>query len=221
MYGKKIYPNPWTGMVNDTLGGYNGSSVFINKEGKRFVREDGRRDEMSKGIIAQTDGIMYILGNAETFGVTDTRDCKTMGGMGVSYYLDNNMYSYVVGDTLDEIAEKLNLPADALKESIASYNEHVVNKTADEFGRVTFVNTLEEGPYIAYPRKPAVHHTMGGVKIDAQTHALTENDEIIPGLYCAGEITGVIHGTNRIGGNAIVDYLTFGREAGRNAAHAE
>ena len=215
------YCNPWTGLVNDTLGGYNGSSVFINKEGKRFVREDGRRDEMSKAIIEQTDGIMYILGNAETFGVTDTRDCKTMAGQSVTYYLDNNLYSYVVGDTLDDIAAQLNMPADVLKETIKSYDEHVVSNTPDEFGRVTYVNTLGEGPYIAYPRQPSAHHTMGGVQIDENTHAISTTGEIIPGLYCAGEITGVVHGTNRIGGNAIVDYLTFGREAGRNAAHAE
>ena len=53
------------------------------------------------------------------------------------------------------------------------------------------------------------------------THALDADGNIVPGLYCAGEITGVIHGTNRIGGNAIVDYLTFGREAGRNAAQGK
>ena len=93
--------------------------------------------------------------------------------------------------------------------------------TPDEFGRVTYVNKLEEGPFIAFPRQPSAHHTMGGVDIDEMAHALDADGNIIPGLYCAGEITGVVHGANRIGGNAIVDYLTFGREAGRNAAHAE
>ena len=62
---------------------------------------------------------------------------------------------------------------------------------------------------------------MGGVQIDAETHALRADGTVIPGLYCAGEITGVIHGTNRIGGNAIVDYLAFGREAGRKAAQGK
>ena len=215
------YCNPQTGIVNDTLGGYNGSSIMLNKEGRRFVREDGRRDEMSKAIIAQTDGIMYMFSNAETFSVTDLRDCKTMGGQPVSYFLDNHLNGIVIGETIEEMAEQLGFPAENLRETLASYNEHVKSNTPDEFGRVTFVTTLEKGPYIAYPRKPAVHHTMGGVQIDAETHALRADGTVIPGLYCAGEITGVIHGTNRIGGNAIVDYLTFGREAGRNAAQGK
>ena len=215
------YCNPWTGLVNDVVGGGDGSSIFINKEGKRFVREDGRRDDMSKAIIAQTDGMMYIFGTAKSYGVTDVRDCKTLGGQPVSYLLDTNPNGYISGNTLEEIAEKIGFPVETLKETLASYNQHVKEGTADEFGRVTFKDVLEEGPFIATARKPAAHHTMGGVKIDEMTHALDNNDNISPGLYCAGEITGVIHGTNRIGGNAIVDYLTFGREAGRNAAQGK
>jgi len=213
------YCNPWTGQVNDTVGGGDGSSIFINKEGRRFVREDGRRDEMSKAIIAQTDSLMYIFGNAKCYGVEDFHDAKTLGGQSVGYFLDNNLYGFVVGDTLEEIASQLGFPAENLKETLDSYNAHVKDGTADEFGRVTFKNTLEEGPYIAFPRRPAAHHTMGGVRIDTQAHALRADGSIVKGLYCAGEITGVVHGTNRIGGNAIVDYLVFGREAGRNAAH--
>jgi urocanate reductase len=213
------YCNPWTGQVNDTVGGGDGSSVFINKEGRRFVREDGRRDEMSKAIIAQTDSTMYIFANAASYGVKDLRDAKTLGGQSVSYFLDNNLYGFTVGETLEDIANQLGFPVENLKETMDNYNAHVKAGTADEFGRVTYVNTLEEGPYIAVPRKPSAHHTMGGVRIDAQTHALRADGSIVEGLYCAGEITGVVHGTNRIGGNAIVDYLTFGREAGRNAAN--
>ena len=215
------YGNPWTGMVNDVVGGGNGSAIFLNKEGKRFVREDGRRDDMSKAIIAQTDGMMYTFGNAKSYGVTDVKDCKTLGGQPVSYLLETNPKGYVAGDTLEEIAEKLGMPIENLKATLDAYNQHVKDGTVDEFGRVTYVDTLEEGPYIAHARKPSAHHTMGGVKIDEYTHALDADGNIIPGLYCAGEITGVIHGTNRIGGNAIVDYLTFGREAGMNAAHAK
>lgn len=215
------YCNPQTGMVNDTVGGSNGSTIFINKEGKRFVREDGRRDEMSKSIIEQTDGIMYMFANANTFGVEDFHDCKTLGGQSVGYFLDNNLNGFVVGDTLEDIANQLGFPVENLKETLDAYNAHVVAGTEDEFGRVNYTTTIEGGPYMAWPRTPAAHHTMGGVRIDEQTHALDAEGNIIEGLYCAGEITGVVHGGNRIGGNAIVDYLTFGREAGMNAAHAK
>ncbi|NLE54640.1 MAG: FAD-dependent oxidoreductase [Lentisphaerae bacterium] len=215
------YCNPQTGILNDVMGGGDGREIFINKEGKRFVREDGRRDDMSKAIIAQTDGLMYILTNSAGVGGKNLRDLKTLGGQSISYFLDNNLYGYVIGDTLQDIADQLGFPVENLEETLATYNANVLAGTADEFNRVTYVGPIEEGPYIAFPRKPAAHHTMGGVRIDTQAHALRADGSPINGLYAAGEITGVVHGTNRIGGNAIVDYLTFGREAGFNAANGQ
>jgi fumarate reductase flavoprotein subunit len=212
------YCNPQTGATYDIVMG-SGSSLFINKEGKRFVREDGRRDEMSKAIIAQTDGIMYLLQSADS--ITDPATQRALGGQLLSYYLENNYAGYVSADTLDELAEKLNVPAENLKQTVAEYNEYVDSGKADPFGRVSYSGKLENGPFYAYPRKPAVHHTMGGVKIDEKAHALKADGSVVSGLYCAGEITGVIHGSNRLGGNAIVDFVVFGRIAGSNAAKGE
>ena len=214
------YCNPWTGLVNDVISGSD-LAIFINKEGKRFVREDGRRDDMSKGIIAQTDGLMYMFGNAKLLGLEKIEDAKTLGGQPVSYLLETNPQGYMAADTLEEIAEKLNVPYEDLKATVDDFNAHVLADTADDFGRVNFVCALDEGPFFAVARKPAAHHTMGGVRIDEKAHALDADGNPVPGLYCAGEITGVVHGGNRLGGNAVVDYLTFGREAGKNAAHAE
>ena len=67
---------------------------------------------------------------------------------------------------------------------------------------------------------PSTHHTMGGLKIDAQRHVLDTNNAIIPGLYAAGEVTGGIHGGNRLGGNAIVEIFVSGRTAA-NAVNAD
>lgn len=212
------YCNPQTGFVNDDMS-CGGACIFVNKEGNRYVREDGRRDEMSLALIAQTDSIMYTIANAETFGVEDLHDCKTLAGQSVGYFLDNHLNGYVMGETLEEIAEQIGCPAENLIATVSAYNEHVLSGTKDEFGRVTYSKTLENGPYLAWPRSVAAHHTMGGVKIDTETHAISTDGSIIEGLYCAGEITGVVHGSNRVGGNAIDDYLTFGRIAGYNAAH--
>lgn len=206
------YCNPQTGATYDIISG----EIFLNKEGKRFVREDGRRDEMSKGIIAQTDGIMYMLLSADSAPDPDTT--LSLGGKSLSYYLENNISGYVKADTLAELAEKLGMPADALEQTVAEYNGYVEAGVADPFGRVSYSGKIENGPYYAYPRKPAVHHTMGGVRIDGETHALDGEGNPIPGLYCAGEITGNIHGGNRLGGNAIVDFCVFGQIAGTNAA---
>ena len=201
--------NPLTGATFDITS----ANCFINNEGKRFVREDGRRDDMSKGMIAQPDGEVYYL-----FSCEDPAKVFSLGKKSVQYYLDNNLYGYMIADSLEGIAEKMGVPADNLKATVEAFNTHTKNGTVDEFGRTSWAATIEGPLYVAYQRKPAVHHTMGGVRIDTETHALRADGSIIEGLYCAGEIVGGIHGGNRLGGNAIVDFCVFGRLAGNVAA---
>jgi flavocytochrome c len=209
--------NPITGATGDNSFPLDATGyLFINKNGRRFVREDGRRDDMSKAIIAQPDGIMYIVQSADV--ITDPGTIKTLDGRTVSYMLENNLSGFVKANTLSELASVLGMSADALEKSVADYNAHVDSQTPDEFGRALFSFKFTKGPWYAYPRKPAAHHTMGGVLIDENTRALKADGSVVPGLYCAGEITGVIHGANRLGGNAIVDFTVFGRIAGTNAA---
>lgn len=192
------------------------TDCFINLEGKRFVREDGRRDEMSKAIIEQTDGMMFIVNSTD-----DPSTRYSLGKKSVQYYVDNGLYGYMLDTTLEGLAEQMGVPVDTFVQTIADFNAHVESGEKDEFGRVTYNTKIEGKYYFAYPRKPAVHHTMGGVRIDEETHALRADGSVIEGLYCAGEITGVIHGANRLGGNAIVDFCVFGRIAGNNAAKGE
>ena len=201
--------NPQTGATFDITS----ANCFINKEGKRFVREDGRRDEMAKGMIAQPDGLVYYI-----FSCADPSKVLSLGKKSVQYYLDNHLYGYMISDTLEGLAEQMGVPADNLAETVAAFNAHTKAGDVDEFGRTSWADTIEGPYYVAYQRKPAVHHTMGGVRIDTDTHALRADGSIIEGLYCAGEVTGGIHGGNRLGGNAIVDFCVFGRKAGENAA---
>ena len=188
-------------------------NTYINKEGKRFVREDGRRDEMSKGILAQTDGMCYCV-----FAVDDPNETYSLGKMSLQYYLDNNLYGYKMDTTLEGLAEQLGLPVDTFLETVADFNAHCDSGEVDEFGRVSWFGKIEGKYYVGYPRKPAAHHTMGGVRIDTEAHALRADGTIVEGLYCAGEVTGVVHGGNRLGGNAVVDFTVYGRIAGTNAA---
>lgn len=204
--------NPQTGATFDITS----ANCFINKEGKRFVREDGRRDEMAKGMIAQPDGLVYYI-----FSCEDPNQVYSLGKKTLQYYLDNNLYGYMISDTLEGLAEQMGVPADNLAQTVAEFNEHTRVGDVDEFGRTSWAATIEGPYYVAYQRKPAVHHTMGGVRIDTETHALREDGSIIEGLYCAGEIVGGIHGGNRLGGNAIVDFCVFGRIAGATAAKGE
>ena len=210
------YCNPQTGFLNDTCGGSD-TTVFINKEGKRFVREDGRRDEMSKAILDQTDSTMFMLAKYSK----DINEAKSLAGQPITYLIEAGVSDYAYATSIAEAAQKMNVPEDALRATLASFDEHARTQTVDEFGRVSYTGTYDEGPFVMFSRRPAAHHTMGGVEIDAEAHALRADGSIVPGLYCAGEITGVVHGTNRVGGNAIVDYLVFGQIAGTNAAQGK
>jgi succinate dehydrogenase/fumarate reductase flavoprotein subunit len=212
------YANPWTGATGDITITYS-ASIYINNEGQRFVREDGRRDEMSLGIIAQPKGLMYHLFSADA--VPDPAKGKTLGGLPPSFYLDNKLAGYVQAPTVAGLAEILKMNPATLRKTIDEFNSYVDGSVKDPFGRITFTKKLVTGPWYAYPRKPAAHHTMGGVKVDEKTHALRADGSIIEGLFCAGEVTGNLHGANRLGGNAIVDFCVFGRIAGTNAANVK
>ncbi|MED9820642.1 MAG: flavocytochrome c [Christensenellales bacterium] len=209
--------NPWTGTTSDIVTTAVDDCIFVNKEGNRFVREDGRRDVISKAILAQTDGVMYIVHNHLT--VEDPKTHKTLGGRTFADYEEEGLFGYCSADTLEELAEKMGVPYENLKNSIDTYNAHVkAGDSVDELGRELLTTALEEGPWYAYPRAPAAHHTMGGIKIDTEARVLNAEGTPIEGLFAAGEVTGGIHGGNRLGGNAVVDFTVFGRIAGASAA---
>ena len=193
--------------------------VLINKEGERFIREDGRRDEISKAMIAQTDGIAYLLMSGETIYDPETQTIAS--GRTVADMVETGDDGWVSGETLEELAANMGVPADALVAAIDEYNSAVENGGPDQFGRTLLNYKFEKGPWYAYPRSPAAHYTMGGVQIDTAARVLSTDGNVIPGLYAAGEVTGGIHGGNRLGGNAIVDFVVFGRIAGNSASTAE
>ena len=97
-------------------------------------------------------------------------------------------------------------------------NGYVEAKTDPDFGRTSFANPLNNGPYYAIKVTAGVHHTMGGVVINSATEVLKADGTAIPGLFAAGEVTGGVHGANRLGGTAVADFVVFGRIAGESAA---
>ena len=190
--------------------------LFVNNEGERFVREDGRRDVISKAIFEQPGGTYWMVHSSD---VLDFDTAKTVEQEDFKKVVEEGKYGWVQADTLEELAEKMDVPYENLKKSFDDYNKSFDDKVEeDEFGRTLFTYPMKEGPYAAVPRTPALHHTMGGLKIDEGAHVLDKDGNPIPGLFAAGEVTGGIHGANRVGGNAVVDLVVFGRIAGQNAA---
>ncbi len=206
---------PKTGLLS---GVYNVSAeltVFVNSEGKRFVAEDQRRDVISKAVFEQEGGQMYMLHSADS--LKDPATQVNIDGIPMKDLLDTGAYGWKKGDTLEELAKEMGVPAENLVQTVKEYND-AVDTQQDPFGRKLLTMKMETGPFYAIPRVPALHHTMGGLRIDADGHVLDQNGEIIPGLYAGGEVTGGIHGGNRLGGNAVTETVVFGRVAGQSAA---
>ena len=193
--------------------------VFINTDGNRFVNEGAPRDVLAKAIFAQKDSTYYVLVNHLRYPALDWVD---RNGAKVGDMID--LGRVVAADTLDELATKLKMPVENLKASIDNYNAVVRGEKKDPLGFLANNKAdrqMTEGPWYACQKVPTVHHTMGGLQINKHAQVLDVNGKVIPGLYAAGETTGDIHGSNRLGGNAIADIMVFGRTAGTSAAQGK
>ncbi len=191
-------------MVTEAVRG-NGA-VLINKEGKRFFDELNTRDAVSAAILKQTTGHAYMF-----FDDDVRKSLKAIEG-----YI--KMPGMVIqGKTLDEIAKNMGVPAANLKATMAQYAKDQAAGKDSCCGRTKMERPLNKAPYYAILVTPAVHHTMGGVKINTKAEVIDVNGKVIPGYFAAGEVTGGVHGGNRLGGNAQADIIVFGRIAGNSA----
>lgn len=180
-------------------------AILVNKEGQRFVNELETRDVVSAAILEQTDGQCYLV-----FDQSVRESLAAIEG-----YISAGIVFQ--GDDLVALATEIQVPTDALPGVVEIYNDHQASGTDADFGRESMERPLVEAPFYAALCAPAVHHTMGGVKINADCEVLGEDGSAIPGLFAAGEVTGGVHGGNRLGGNAVADIVVFGRIAGSSA----
>ena len=197
--------HPVDGSLFSGIWGSAETQMFVNKEGKRYVNEYAERDVLSKAALEQTDGIFYIICDKDITANADVAGMEAKGNV-------------VSANSLEELAEKLGLPVETFVAEVERYNQFTLNGVDEDFGKPLFGQPIDEAPFTATPRSPSLHHTMGGVKIDTETRVIDTNGNPIEGLYAAGEVCGGIHAGNRLGGNAMTDFLVFGRIAGANAA---
>lgn len=206
---------PGTGLMeNIRTSGRN--RIFVNVEGDRFVNEGAARDVLANAIIKQPKGTYWIVVNKVRYPARDWVDAN-----GATIRDMVALGSVVEADSLDDLAKKTGMDAGKLKASIDGYNKIVKDGAKDPLGFVAnnkADTTLTEGPWYACQKVVTVHHTMGGIKINTKAEVIGTDGKVIPGLYAAGEVTGGIHGSNRLGGNAIADVMLFGRTAGAEAA---
>lgn len=203
--------DPATGSTNHKI--VESTNIYVNKLGNRFVNEQGRRDVLAKAALAQPDHVFYVIGTEQTL----LKDKEGRGPYGIMIADLLKQKKAFKSDTLEGLAKELGMNPENLKRTVEKWNEFCKTQKDDEFGRMSCEegNKLPKGPYYASIMTPSVHHTMGGLVIDEDTHVLNKAGKPISGLYAAGEITGGIHGTNRVGCNAVPDALIYGTIAGQ------
>ena len=185
-------------------------AILVNQEGVRFCNDLATRDAVSAAELEQTGGYAYIIFDQNL--VDHNNSAKE--------YIEKGMASE--GETYEELAENMGLEGDAIQsfvETMDKWNAAVAAGVDEEFGRNNGMDDdLSTAPYYAIQIAPGIHHTMGGIKINPEAEVIDTDGNVIPGLYAAGETTGSVHGGNRIGGNAVCDFVVFGRIAGLGAA---
>ena len=183
----------------------------FNQEGKRFVNEMGRRDEISNAILAQSGAVGYLVWGQEI---------ETVGNMTKVHEVEYNQWIkddlLYVADSLEDAAKHYGIDEKTFIETINDYNESIKDEKDEDFEKGGKLVSIAEGPYYIQKVVPSAHHTMGGLLINTNAEVINTDGEVIEGLFAAGEVTGGIHGTNRLGGNAITDIIVFGRIAGQN-----
>ena len=182
-------------------------AVLINAEGKRFIDEVGTRDVVSAAEIAQTGSYSWLIVDQAMVDASSV----------IQGYIKKGYTK--TGATYEELAKELDVDPAAFANTMETWNGYVEAKNDPDFGRTSFANPLNNGPYYAIKVTAGVHHTMGGVTINSATEVLKEDGTVIPGLFAAGEVTGGVHGANRLGGTAVADFVVFGRIAGESAAN--
>ena len=188
-------------------------AILINQEGKRFVEELGRRDVISHAILKQTGGYCWVLWNDKIGAIS-----KTVEAHPDEFEAFTKNGTMTVCKDLACIAKFTKVPLESLKSTVDRVNSMTGKGNDKDFHHRAGLVDLSQGKYFVVKAVPSIHHTMGGVRINPKAQALDAEGKVIPGLYAAGEVTGVTHGTNRLGGNAYTDILVFGRIAGENAA---
>ena len=184
--------------------------ILVNAEGKRFCNDMSTRDAVSNAELEQPGAYAYIIFDQRI--VDDLKSCQK--------YISNGLT--VSSDSYEGLAKEMGLTGDAAAnfvETMNTWNASVAAGEDAEFGRSNGMDgDLSTAPYYAIKIAPGIHHTMGGLKINTDAQVLDTDGSIIPVLYAAGETTGGVHGGNRIGGNAVCDFVVFGRIAGSNAS---
>lgn len=210
----QIHPhgNPKNGELESAIAARPSDTPYVNRDGLRFVDETGRRDEISYGILKQPGQVAFSIYDQRTIEEKKVEEKKIESAIAHGYAFK--------ADTLEDLARQAGIDWKNFEKTMKAYNEASVSQNTKSLPvpKILIGNPVVKAPFYAVPITTTIHHTMGGLRINEKTQVLDKNGNVIPGLYAAGEITGGIHGGNRLGRNALTDLLVFGHIAGQEVA---
>lgn len=194
--------NPHVYLIGEAVRGE--GAILVNADGQRFVNELNTRKIVSNAITALPEHSAYLIFDQ---GIRDRAKA-------IEFY--DKVGLVVHGDTVADLAEKLNMDPATLKQTVTTWNQAVESHDDAEFHRTTGMDRgITKPGFFAIHIAPAIHYTMGGIHVTPKTQVLDGNGDIIQGLFAAGEVAGGLHGNNRVGGNSIAETIVFGRQAGQ------
>ncbi|EKB31130.1 flavocytochrome c [Sutterella wadsworthensis 2_1_59BFAA] len=213
----QTYPicDPLSGAIELIADARFDGAIMLNQEGKRFVEELQRRDVLSEAILNQTGQYCWVLWNDNIGKISNTVKAHAN-----EYEAFTKQGIMTTCDDLKCITDFTKIPFDQLQKTVKRVSDMAGKGNDKDFNHRAGLMDMQQGKYYVIKAVPSTHHTMGGVRINEKAEALTAEGKVIPGLWAAGEVTGVTHGTNRLGGNAYTDIIVFGRIAGEAAAKA-
>ena len=196
---------------------------MVNQDGVRFTNESGNAWEIMQEMKKNT--VQYLIMDQAAF------DGFNAGMTASNIYTMENVETWIQDDydgqpvmkqaaTLEELAAKLNVPADAVAASAKAFNEVAATEGTDAFGRTIKAAQSEEGPYYALQMHIRYYASLGGLHINDSMQVLNVNQEAIPNLYAAGEVVGGLEGDVYMGGTLFAWAICSGHNAGLAAATA-
>jgi fumarate reductase flavoprotein subunit len=211
-----FHPTASGAVKSQGLAFYKGG-IIVNQYGKRFVNESISYKQLGKSAMEQPDGI--------TFQVWDqtVMDRSVFDDPLYDFELLRRRRLLYVADTLEELADCIDVPLDALTETITRYNQGIQNGKEPDFNRDSLTHNygkptpIEKAPFYAFESTTAMLATYAGVAVNAKAQVVNSFGEPIPGLYAAGEVTGGFHGAGYMTGSSLGKAAVFGRVAVQTA----
>lgn len=192
----------WKILAGEILRGQGG--ILLNSKGERFVNELDTRDKVTEKIFSQDSPQTTLVVAEDSYD-----DLK----MHLGFYTKKGLMKK---GTVQELADDLNVPLSLIQQQLSTYNKAAAGELTDTYGRVSFGKefSVNSDLNVFYGTvTPVLHFTMGGILIDEKGRALDTSNSIINGLYAVGEVSGGVHGYNRLGGNSLLECVVFGTAA--------